>query len=129
MEEQDVFKILEIERRLADWSYWMARFEEGEIGWPSTSLLAIVLELGVVIRSGVPRTPFKFEKAEETNCWINRMGQEKPQYSEAIKAYYLRKKGKTVREVSRELKIAAGTLDDRVRCAKKWLARRMLPCF
>lgn len=115
---------LYLEKRLIDWSYWIARIENGEEGWPKSSLLAIVLELGAVIRSGIPRTPFVYEKAEEVNCWINRMGKEYPEYEEVIKKYYLRK-NISLRAAAKELNISWTTFKDRVREAKNWLGQRI----
>jgi hypothetical protein len=124
LSEHDVL----LDLRLRLWGYWIARIQNGEEGWPHTSLLAIVMELGNFTRSGKQYSPSTNEMADEMNGWINRMGMVFPQYKDAVKAKYVPQDGRKFRsdkELASDRKISVSTFKDRVRDAKIWLSGRL----
>jgi hypothetical protein len=116
---------LYLEKRLSVWASWCLR----EKGWPPETLLAIMLEVGNLSRSccgsSVPVGLIN-EWAEEINTWINRMREQRPEYADAIRAYYLEQTNeKRVRHLAKERRIPVSTFFGRVKGAKDWLSGRL----
>ncbi len=114
------FRYLDL--RLEDWARWEERVRMGHEGWPPSSVLSIVLEVGVVIQNSQSKPPMYFGRAEEINCWLNRLSKESPKIGEAIKAYSLRN-DETYRQVAKKLNVSLTTFNERVREAKNWLSK------
>jgi hypothetical protein len=110
-----------LEKRLGLWALWCITPK----GWASASLIAIMLEVGAISNSTFgSREPVGLANhlAEEINTWINRMKAQRPEYADALRAYYIEKrKGKKIKELANDRKISVRTLDQRVQHAKNWL--------
>lgn len=115
---------LYIEMRLDDWANWVIRIENGAEGWPKVSLLAILLEIGAVIRAPVKGSPFAYNRAEEVDCWVRRMGKEKPRHEAVIRSYYLRRH-EPLKILIRQLNLSRTTFYDYLAEAKTWLAEKV----
>jgi hypothetical protein len=123
MEEFDLY----LDGRLSAWGVYKYRSENNLDGWPTKSLIAVVMELGTLVRGNArSMPPFSIddEEADEVNAWINRMRALYPQYADAVDAWYV-PRGKKQRELAQERNISLSAFKARVHNAKMWLSGRL----
>lgn len=113
-----------LEWRLRLWGYYLERIKRGEEGWPSCSLIAVIMELGAYIPSGKPYEPPTNEMISEVNTWVNRLGVRFPHYAKALKCYYI-PSPKKQSEMAKELGISLSTFKEWKDKGKLWIAGRL----
>lgn len=116
---------LYIEVRLTDWANWIQRNKEGGVGWPRVSLIAIMLEVGAMIKGSLKGLTFNDDRSEEVDRLMRRLAREKPHYEAVIRSYYIRSKDKRIDELSQELKISRKTFFNYLNEGKAWLQEKI----
>jgi hypothetical protein len=111
-----------LEMRLDEWARWNVDILLGNLGYPKISPIAIIVEMGVLIRSGQPKSPIEHPKAEEVNSWVKRMELDYPRYAQALRDYYYNRGNFPLRAIAHYRKISISTLKARVESAKIWLS-------
>lgn len=115
----------ELEERLINWSHWIIPFLRNEVGYPKSSTIVNFGLSDSHIRESKPPIPINNLQADEMNGWINIMAIEHPEYSGAVAAWYLRKKGMRTWEVAKLYKMSPTTFKLRLRLARNWLRGRL----
>lgn len=118
-------KYLYIEVRLTDWANWIERNKEGGIGWPRVSLIAIMLEVGAMIKGSFNGANFIDNRSEEVDRLMARLSREKPHYEAVIRSYYVRSKNKRIIDIAKELKISKQTFFNYLNEGKAWLQEKL----
>lgn len=113
-----------LEIRLQIWAIWEDKMRRGEIGWPSESIMSVMLTVGTVVRGSAPAEMQTNEKAEEINSWVRRMGERYPTLEAALRAYYLAPK-LPLRVLAESQKISISAFKERLKDAKIWLDGRI----
>jgi hypothetical protein len=121
MTKQDDGIDRELEIRLEIWGRWLDRIALGEEGWPSQSIIELILKLGhVEFLPRGPRLPFYINKiADEINGQVITIKARHPEQALALQMQYTRTHGKRIRDVAREMGVPLSTFRSYVRAAKE----------
>lgn len=110
-----------LETRLYEWARYYIDIEKGRVGYPKKSLIAIVMDMGILTHTPGPKSPINNEKAEEVNYWVRKMGIIYPKYEEAIRDHCFYKHI-PLKEIAKIRGVSIRTFKDRVQSAKIWLS-------
>lgn len=115
-----------VELRLHAWASWFIGIQDGEIGWPEKSTLAIFMEQGFIPSTqGFKQSnpPYPYSRSEEMNTFINQMRLEKPKFAYAVIHFYLT--NKRVQELAKEAEVKRNTFYEWLREGKKYLEKKL----
>jgi len=113
-----------LEKRLTEWGNWNINILLGNVGYPKSSPIVAIIEVGVINPTSGPKEPYLNPRAMEIGLWINRMAKDFPQYAKALELYYLNPE-KPLRVIADAMKVSIRTLKVRVYDAKVWLSGRI----
>ena len=123
-----------LEARLQLWSWWYTDIANGNVGWPSSSIIAVIKELGTFIKSSRPSDIPTNQLAEEVNTWVKQMGKMHPELELALRAYYsldeasLKSKRRIpLKSLAKNQGISLTLFKGLVKNAKFWLSGRVYP--
>lgn len=115
-----------LDSRLRIWAAWQYRINHNEEGWPRASLIAIMCEVGALVRAHAKsKPPYDIANtwAHEMNTWINLLSRLHPLDADAVKAAYCEQK--KLLELAKDRQISVRAFKQRLHDGRTWLSGRL----